>query len=384
MSTSPRTIRRDTRVFISAVTRELGSVRKLVKKGLEDNDYHAVEQDNFPPDYRDLIDKIRERINSCDAVVHIAGVCYGAEPAQRPADAPRRSYTQLEYDIAIELDKPVYVFLTGDKFPTDPHKPEPPGLRELQAAHRQRLTSNGQDCNPTDSREQLDQKIRSLQLKVEGLADELQKVDEQVAVHGGRLRRWLALLAVMGVAALGSVSYVGWRQQVEHLAAEAARQEARKIGQIEREFAERFLQQLLSNKGITAEDARQRALKELPALVPMSMAEIESLIDRKVAPPANEASVSPLDRARAALAKGEYDEVFRASGEQKQQDRELAMLEGTAALARFRQSASPEWNTHALAAFERAMALADPNAATKWPAWTDAAVSTAAVFHDLA
>src|SRR5271170_6530249 len=99
MSTSPRTIRRDTRVFISAVTLELGSIRKLVKKGLEDNDYHAVEQDNFPPDYRDLIDKLRTRIDSCDAVVHIAGHCYGAEPANRPEGAPRRSYTQLEYDI---------------------------------------------------------------------------------------------------------------------------------------------------------------------------------------------------------------------------------------------------------------------------------------------
>ena len=126
MSNPPRTIRRDTRVFISAVTRELGSVRKLVKKALEDNDYHAVEQDNFPPDYRDLIAKLRERINSCDAVVHVAGHCYGAEPAERPADAPRRSYTQLEYDIAVELGKPVYVFLTGDRFPTDPHEPEPP------------------------------------------------------------------------------------------------------------------------------------------------------------------------------------------------------------------------------------------------------------------
>jgi hypothetical protein len=56
MSTPPRTIRRDTRVFISAATRELGSSRQLVKKALEDNDYHAVEQDNFPPHYRELID----------------------------------------------------------------------------------------------------------------------------------------------------------------------------------------------------------------------------------------------------------------------------------------------------------------------------------------
>ena len=148
MSDSPRTIRRDTRVFISAVTRELGSVRKLVKKALEDNDYHAVEQDNFPPDYRDLKAKLRARINSCDAVIHIAGQCFGAEPAERPADASRRSYTQLEYDIAVELGKPVYVFLTGADFPANPHDPEAPELQDLQAAHRERLTSTGQDAIP--------------------------------------------------------------------------------------------------------------------------------------------------------------------------------------------------------------------------------------------
>ena len=175
MNNAPKTIRRDTRVFISAVTRELGSIRQLVKKGLEDNDYHAVEQTNFPPDYyRDLIDKLRERIKSCDAVVHIAGHVYGAEPKQRPPDAPRRSYTQLEYDIANELGKPVYVFLTGANFPTDPHDPEPPEFQELQEAHRQRLTSTGQDYNPTTKTEQLDQKIRSPQLKLERLEEEPQ------------------------------------------------------------------------------------------------------------------------------------------------------------------------------------------------------------------
>ena len=305
MSNSPRTIRRDTRVFISAVTRELGSVRKLVKKGLEDNDYHAVEQDNFPPDYRDLMDKLRERIDSCDAVVHIAGHCYGAEPTERPADAPRRSYTQLEYDIAVELGKPVYVFLTGDDFPADPHEPEPPELQELQAAHRQRLTSTGQDYNPTASIQQLDQKIRSLQLKVERLTEEIQQVDQKMDVHGGRLRRWLVGVAVLVIAALGTVGLrrlaatgrtsgraartgeaAGERdkQERERMAAEAARKEAQTIEQVQQEFAERFLQQLLTNKEIKAEDARQRALKELPALVKLPLAEIQSLIDRKIAP----------------------------------------------------------------------------------------------------
>ena len=76
--------------------------------------------------------------------------------------------------------------------------------------------------------------------------------------------------------------------------------------------------------------------------------------------------------------------MFQAAGEEKQQGRELAMLEGTAALAQFRKSPNPEWNARALAAFQRAMALADPNSATEWEAWTEAALSAASVLHDLA
>ena len=60
------------------------------------------------------------------------------------------------------------------------------------------------------------------------------------------------------------------------------------------------------------------------------------------------------------------------------------MLEGTAALAQFRKTPGPEWNHRALTAFQRAMALADPNSATEWQAWTEAAVSAASVLHDLA
>ena len=90
MSIPPRTIRHNTRVFISAVTPSWARCANLVKKGVKDNDYHAVEQKNFPPDYRDLKEKLRERINPYDAVVHIAGQCYGAEPPERPDDAPRR------------------------------------------------------------------------------------------------------------------------------------------------------------------------------------------------------------------------------------------------------------------------------------------------------
>jgi Tetratricopeptide repeat len=247
---------------------------------------------------------------------------------------------------------------------------------------------------------------------VERLEEELQQVDQKVAVTGKRLGGRLVLVAILVAAALGAVGFVILQQQAaqralqearakqeieqraqqeerakqdrERIAAEIARQQARKIEQIEREFAERFLQQLLTNKEIKAEDARQRALKELPALVKLPLAEIESLINRKIAPPVAGAAPSPVDMARAALAKGDLDGVFKEADKEKQQGREMAMLEGTAALAKFRGSPKPEWNTRALAAFYRAMALADPNSDTEWEAWTKAAVSAASVLYDLA
>ncbi|MEO8165526.1 MAG: DUF4062 domain-containing protein, partial [Betaproteobacteria bacterium] len=411
-----KNLRRDTRVFISAVTRELGSVRKLVKKGLEDNDYHAVEQDNFPPDYRDLIDKLRKEISKCDALVHIAGNCYGAEPPHRPADTPRRSYTQLEYDLARELDKPVYVFLTGEGFPADSYEAEDDERHQLQEAHRRQLAGAGLDYNPVQSREELDQKIRSLQLKVKVLQDELTAVDDKVSTlaeqlttkvstvnvsverthrkHGCTLVVVIMLLFLaVGIGVVSQkeheraeVSRLAAKaervaQQQERKAAEEARQQAQKIVQVEQEFADRFLLQLITNKEISAEDARQRALKELPALVKLPLEEIRVMIDRMIPAASPEAPVSPLDRARTALAQGKLDDVLTAADEQRQESRELAMLEGTAALAKFRESPKPKWNNRALGAFRRALAMSDR---TKEPkAWTDAAIAAAGLLDEL-
>ena len=87
---------------------------------MEDSGYCAVEQATFPLGYREVVDKLRHLLASCDAVIHIAGQCFGAEARQQPDGTTRRSYTQLEYALARELGKPVYVFITDDAFPTDP------------------------------------------------------------------------------------------------------------------------------------------------------------------------------------------------------------------------------------------------------------------------
>jgi tetratricopeptide (TPR) repeat protein len=353
----------------------MGTVRKLVKKALEDSGYHAVEQDNFPLDYRELVDKLQNQIVTCDAVIHIAGRCFGAEPRQRPEGAPHRSYTQLEYDLARELGKPVYVFVTGAGFPTDPYEAEDEERLHLQEAHRQALTGTGQDYLRAASREDIDQKVRSLQFRVEALVDELTQVDEKVVATGTRLGRRLAVIFAVVLVVLATVGYLVWQ-------GEKQRKEAQTVDLVQTQIAERLLDELLQNKDISADEARHQALKKLPALVGLPPQAIQNLIDGKISIRLKDTSLSPLERAKAALAAGNYDAVFVEAAKQRVESRELATLEGTAALARFRGDPKPAWNEKALSAFQRALALSD---ATAQPMeWGSAAVWVAFVLNDLA
>jgi hypothetical protein len=88
------------RVFISATSRDLGSCRKAVSDVLLTLNALPVLQDHFAPDYRTVVEMLRARIETCDAVICLVGRVYGQEPLTRSADQPRRSYTQLEYEIA--------------------------------------------------------------------------------------------------------------------------------------------------------------------------------------------------------------------------------------------------------------------------------------------
>ncbi|HSI61453.1 MAG TPA: DUF4062 domain-containing protein, partial [Candidatus Saccharimonadia bacterium] len=142
------------KVFISATTADLASVRQVVKDALLAKGCHPIEQTNFPPDARTVSEMLRGRIGDCQALIHIVGLRYGAEPdpATLPPGAPRRSYTQMEYDIGRELqakrgDKRfrVYTFLCPPGFPYDSDQgaaPEPEDKQELQRLHRAAFLTN--------------------------------------------------------------------------------------------------------------------------------------------------------------------------------------------------------------------------------------------------
>jgi hypothetical protein len=127
-------------IFISGVSHEFGSFRDAVENEIKKRGCFAENQPGFQPDYSTVEEMLRRKLHDSDAVIHIVGFRFGAEPNQRLTNAPRRSYTQMEFDIARELQKPVYVFLSADaavRQPPNPdEQPEDDDAEALQRAHR--------------------------------------------------------------------------------------------------------------------------------------------------------------------------------------------------------------------------------------------------------
>jgi Domain of unknown function (DUF4062) len=131
-----------------------------------------IEQTNFEPDYRTVRQMLETRIAQCDAVIHIVGVRYGAEPdpASVPEGQTRQSYTQMEAEIARKLGKKLYVFLCPEDFPYDEESPaESDEKRELQRAYRRQVAERESVHTPVRSREDIALKVRELKFELEKL-----------------------------------------------------------------------------------------------------------------------------------------------------------------------------------------------------------------------
>jgi len=131
-------------IFLSGVSHEFGTFRDAVENEIEVKGCFAENQPGFAPDYRTVEAMLTRRIGESDAVFCIIGFRFGGEPNQRPPGAPRRSYTQMEFDIARRLGKPVFLFLSQDATVRDAPKPEEQledaEAQALQIGHRDAVT----------------------------------------------------------------------------------------------------------------------------------------------------------------------------------------------------------------------------------------------------
>ncbi|MCB0105185.1 MAG: DUF4062 domain-containing protein, partial [Caldilineaceae bacterium] len=174
-------------IFISAATTDLKSTREAVKQAVDTIGCHGFSQETFAPDYHTVTAMLRNHIAACDAVIHIVGICYGSEPKDVPADHIRRSFTQMEFDLAVELNRPLYVFVCTEDYPYDPHDNEPFAQARLQQKHRE-------DCL---NREEIWEKVatpQELVLRVSQLQAKLKRLERHIVDTGEFIRELVTVV----------------------------------------------------------------------------------------------------------------------------------------------------------------------------------------------
>ena len=262
-----------TRVFISATSKDLGTVREMVKQALLTMGCMPIEQSNFPPDYRSVREMLRQKIANCEAVIHIVGLRYGAEPdpATLPEGTARRSYTQIEAEIARQLDKKLYLFVCPENFPYDSAPPEAEEKRQLQQTYRQELSKGEALRTEIKDREQVALKVRELQFELEKLQKRLHRDWRRQMFLAASLILILALIA-------GGIFYIarevtGTRHQITNI-------ERSRHADLEAVGAELIsLQTQLAQAGQKLSDLKPEAIyQQLSKRLGLSKEEIASLI----------------------------------------------------------------------------------------------------------
>ncbi|MFM7922817.1 MAG: DUF4062 domain-containing protein, partial [Planctomycetaceae bacterium] len=119
-------------LFISATTKGLKSCRIAAAEKLRQMGHAVIVQDDFPMVHEKIAPMLAGQIAPCDAVILLIGPVFGAMPADWPTEIQWRSYTQLEYDIALELQKPVFRFIATDDCPLDPYERDADPHQPLQ------------------------------------------------------------------------------------------------------------------------------------------------------------------------------------------------------------------------------------------------------------
>lgn len=248
-------------IFISATSGDLRSARQTAKDALLTINCHPVEQSHFEPDWRTVTDMLRAKISGCQALIHLVGHRYGAEPdpATLPPGTPRRSYTQMEYHLARELGLRVYTFLLPDTYPYDTaEKPDTAEQAALQAEHRALIEAGAHLYEKPANAMDLRLRIVALQEKVIGLEVEQQSIAKEVSTS----RRWGLWAAAAILLLLGGVGVWQW---------EAHQQTSEKVSDISKK------QDVISQK----QDEQSRLLMDQSTLLREAVVQLEQLTEEK-------------------------------------------------------------------------------------------------------
>ncbi|MFM9068107.1 MAG: DUF4062 domain-containing protein [Planctomycetota bacterium] len=208
------------RIFVSATTADLGDHRQAVTNLLLGSDFQPVVQPSFPPDHRPLSTFLRDTISSCDIVICLIGFRFGAFPDD--PEARLRSYTQLEYDYARDLKKPVFIFTAAECYrPVEPE--EPKNLADAQEQFRASLLTDQHLVNSFHNIPDLERLILRAQAGMRRLAGRAPiyfrhlppapacffgRQEEMNHLRAALARRVPSVIAVIGLGGQGKTSLV--------------------------------------------------------------------------------------------------------------------------------------------------------------------------------
>jgi tetratricopeptide (TPR) repeat protein len=243
------------RVFISAVSNELGSLRSEVARVLRRKGVEVREQEHFSQGGATLLERLREYIQQCDAVILLVGERYGAFPTdehvraldsvtafeeyRRAKKQPQASYTQWELFLARQYGRKTYVFVTEGAFIPDKPNGEPSELRLRQHAYREWVEQLGLHSAPLTTAQKLIEDVLvldfpdlgrptpvslpypSLRTLFKGREDALERLRASLEMTGDGQATAIVGRAVHGLGGVGktrlAVEYA-WRQASDYSA----------------------------------------------------------------------------------------------------------------------------------------------------------------------
>lgn len=96
-------------IFVSSTYRDLSNHREILRLALEKSCYHFRGMEHFAAQQTPPLEVCLQELETCDVYVGIIGRLYGTCPPRRV-----RSYTELEYIRAIELEKYQIILMIDD------------------------------------------------------------------------------------------------------------------------------------------------------------------------------------------------------------------------------------------------------------------------------
>ena len=131
------------KVFIIATGPDVRTVREMSKRQFVHDGFEIVELLRFGEHAKSSDERQEQAIAECDAAFHIVGHCFGPKPAQFDLKQRRRSYGEIEHEIAQRFGKPIFTIVCATQYFFDQHEPEASSLQRYHQEWRDRIVKGG-------------------------------------------------------------------------------------------------------------------------------------------------------------------------------------------------------------------------------------------------